>query len=149
MNTSTQALPADDTLALWFHVRLTPGLSRKDRRRYYRALHRHLKPLHLLLAQGANFCVVLAVGRALRATDRHAVVDWLIDQPQTECIQLSDLIPLGDLRHGVVEVSFAEQDAQRNEVLVNAVHRILCHLVDDACLLYAAATLNLLGHPAE
>jgi hypothetical protein len=153
-NASTDSLaeavsPADSTpqgseLALYLHVSLTRGVSRKTQRRFFRRMRGHLASLGLVLAQRAGFCIVLAVRRELVATDRHAVVNWLIDQADTRHIVLSDLLDTARLRAGGYPVTVEDEYAGEPipDAVLAAVQMLMTHLVDEARMQWAAAMLH-------
>ena len=88
--------------ALVCHVRLTPG-PRARRRRWFARWRRTLISQGLVGRVSAGCALVLGRKRNLRPTDRHQVVNWLIDQPEVDQITLMPLVPWVDYVAGRTE----------------------------------------------
>lgn len=61
------------------------------RRAWYRRLHRQLCSCDLVVCTHRAVSVVLGVGHAAGGADRHAVLNWLMSEPDVWAVQFGEL----------------------------------------------------------
>jgi hypothetical protein len=124
--------PTDRQNALCFFVQPRPDVTAQERKQLFWQLQCHLRTRGLVMAELLTCCIVIGVHRALEPADRHAAVDWLIDQPQVGEILLGNLCDAQALHDGGFPVYFDGIEGEPPLALRQSGYRLLRHLVERA-----------------
>jgi len=90
----------DDTC--WFMVRFHESPPRAQRTEFFERMAVHLSSHGLVMAELHGVCVLLAVERPMVPTDRHVVINWLIDEEVVGVVNLGPICSASDLYEGRV-----------------------------------------------
>lgn len=141
MNTtpSNQSSPTTRSpLAHVFTIALAPDLSRSERQRYFRRMQANLARAGLLMNYSDGFCVAVKAHDPNWRTDRHLIVNWVIDEPQSREVVMMMPIPLRRMLEGeftleadLIRLTLAEEKVSRwliSKVLTGLVTRAIHRL---------------------
>lgn len=137
--------------ACWFMVRFHADPDRAQRADFFERLADHLASHGMVMAELHGVCVLLAVERPMVPTDRHVVVNWLIDEELVGVVHLGSICSASDLSEG--RVAFGDwyrlakgKATEEVELLTRrrdlALHQVLRSLLDRARLEYLGEILE-------
>jgi len=144
MNTpdSTQLSTAPRSpLAHVFTIEVTPGMSRADKRRYFRRMQADMARAGLLMNYSDGFCVAVKARDPNWRTDRRIFTNWVIGERQSRHLTIMDPIPLARMVEGDfnleadhIRLSLAEEKVSRwliSKVVTGLVTRAIDRLLRD------------------
>jgi hypothetical protein len=144
MNTTPPTHPSHATrspLAHVFTIALAVDLSRSERQRYFRCMQAELARAGMLMNYSDGFCVAVKVHDPNWRTDRHLIMNWVIDQPPSREVVMMMPIPLHRMLEGeytleadLIRLTLAEEKVSRwliSKVLTGLVTRAIHRLQAD------------------
>jgi hypothetical protein len=84
-----------NSLVLVVYLRNAP--CRRLRRNFFARMHAEARRLGMVMSHKLGVCVLFGAERVCGSAHRHQIVNWLMDQPEAQRVDIGQLRHLGDL----------------------------------------------------